>query len=78
MIVRRLPSGDLDGMRRGMEQLLDSLATSTGWPTAGVYPAVNVSEDSESVLVRADQIIETVARLEEMPNITSLTDLLKP
>ena len=27
---------------------------------------------------RADQIIETVARLEEMPNITSLTDLLKP
>ena len=27
---------------------------------------------------RADQIIETVARLEQMPNITSLTDLLKP
>ena len=27
---------------------------------------------------RADQIIEAVARLEEMPNVTSLTDLLKP
>jgi 2-methylcitrate dehydratase PrpD len=27
---------------------------------------------------RADQIIEAVARLEEMPTITSLTDLLKP
>jgi 2-methylcitrate dehydratase PrpD len=26
---------------------------------------------------RADQIIEAVARLEEMPTITSLTDLLK-
>jgi 2-methylcitrate dehydratase PrpD len=27
---------------------------------------------------RADQIIEVVARLEEMPTITSLSDLLKP
>jgi 2-methylcitrate dehydratase PrpD len=27
---------------------------------------------------RADQIIEAVARLEELPIITSLTDLLKP
>jgi 2-methylcitrate dehydratase PrpD len=27
---------------------------------------------------RADQIIEAMARLEEMPTITSLTDLLKP
>ncbi len=27
---------------------------------------------------RADQIIEAVARLEEMPNVTSLADLLKP
>jgi 2-methylcitrate dehydratase PrpD len=27
---------------------------------------------------RVDQIIEAVARLEEMPNVTSLTDLLKP
>ena len=62
MIVRRLPSlpswpmafGELDDMRRGMERLFDSLAASTGLPTAGVFPAVNVSEDLESVYVRAE------------------------
>jgi HSP20 family protein len=37
-----------------MERLFDTLSTPTGWQTAGVFPAVHVSEDPESVLVRAE------------------------
>ena len=62
MILRRLPSlptwsagfRELDGMRREMDRLLDSLTGVTGFRTAGVFPAINVSEDTESVYVRAE------------------------
>ncbi len=62
MIFRRLPSppglpmafGELDEMRRGMERLFDSLAGSSGLRSAGVFPAVNVSEDATSLFVRAE------------------------
>ena len=62
MFLRRLPSlptwssgfRELDEARRDMERLFDSLAGHTGHRPAGVFPAINVSEDSESVYVRAE------------------------
>ena len=62
MILRRLPSlpswstglRELDVARREMERLFDSLTDFTGPRTAGVFPAINVSEDTESVYVRAE------------------------
>lgn len=46
--------GELDDMRRGMERLLDSLYRTSGQRASGVFPAVNLSEDSEAVYVRAE------------------------
>jgi HSP20 family protein len=62
MIVRRLPSlptwstglRELDVARRDMERLFDSLTGFTGHRSAGVFPAINVSEDGDSVYVRAE------------------------
>jgi HSP20 family protein len=62
MILRRLPSlptwstgfRDLEVARRDMERLFDSLSDFTGFRSAGVFPAINVSEDTESVYVRAE------------------------
>ena len=62
MILRRLPSlptwstgfRELDEARRDMERLFDSLTDFTGVRSAGVFPAINVSEDAESVYVRAE------------------------
>ena len=62
MILRRLPSlptwstgfRELDEARREMERIFDSLTDFTGVRSAGVFPAINVSEDAESVYVRAE------------------------
>ena len=62
MILRRLPSlptwstgfRELDDARRDMERLFDSLTDFTGHRSAGVFPPINVSEDAESVYVRAE------------------------
>jgi HSP20 family protein len=62
MILRRLPSlptwssgfRGLDEARRDMERVFDSLTDFTGLQSAGVFPAINVSEDTESVYVRAE------------------------
>ena len=62
MIVRRLPSlptwssatSEPDTPRRAVERLFDTLSGFTGSPPAGVFPAINVSEDTESVYVRAE------------------------
>lgn len=59
MILRRLPSwpmafGELEVMRRGMERLYESLAESSGLPAAGVYPAVNLFERPDAVILRAE------------------------
>lgn len=62
MILRRMPSlpswstpgRELDDARREMERLFDSLTGFTGYRTAGVFPAINVSEDPESIHVRAE------------------------
>ncbi len=62
MILRRvspLPAlamgfGDLDKTRREVERLFDSLDGLTRTGAAGVFPAVNVSEDAEAVYVRAE------------------------
>ena len=62
MILRRLPSlptwsaglRELDEARRDMARLFDSLTDFTGHPSAGVFPAINVSEDPESLYVRAE------------------------
>jgi HSP20 family protein len=45
---------ELDTARHDMERLFDSLTGFTGARTAGVFPAMNVSEDVESVYVRAE------------------------
>jgi HSP20 family protein len=37
-----------------MERLFDSMAESTSVRSAGVYPPINVSEDTESIYVRAE------------------------
>ena len=62
MIPRRVPSlptwstgfRELDDVRREMERIFDSLTDFTGVRSAGVFPAINVSEDAESVYVRAE------------------------
>ena len=62
MILRRIPSlpswatglRDLDVARREMERLFDSLTESTGVQTAGVFPAINVSQGAEAIFVRAE------------------------
>jgi HSP20 family protein len=62
MILRRLPSlptwstgfRELDEARREMERLFDSLTDFTGLRSAGVFPAINVSEDADSIYVRAE------------------------
>jgi HSP20 family protein len=62
MILRSIPSfqgwplafGELDEMRRSMDRLFDSLVESTGLQMAGVYPALNLSQDADSVHVRAE------------------------
>jgi HSP20 family protein len=62
MILRKLPSlptwstgsRELDVARRDMERLFDSLADFRGLQSAGVFPPINVSEDAESVYVRAE------------------------
>ena len=62
MILRRLPSlptwstgfRELDDARREMEHLFESLTDFTGLGSAGVFPPINVSEDAESVYVRAE------------------------
>jgi HSP20 family protein len=37
-----------------MERLFDSLTGFTGQRTAGVFPAINVSEDADALYVRAE------------------------
>ena len=62
MILRRLPSlptwstgfRELEEARRDMERLFDSLAGYSGLRSSGVFPAINVSEDTESLYVRAE------------------------
>jgi len=62
MILRSVPTfqnwplafGELDEMRRGMDRLFDSLIESTGLQLAGVYPPLNLSEEADSVHVRAE------------------------
>ena len=62
MIFRSVPSlpnwnlgfRDLGQARREMDRLFDSLGGLTGFRTAGVYPAINVSETGEAILVRAE------------------------
>lgn len=62
MILRRLPSlpnwsagfRELDEARRDMERMFDSLTGFAGLRSPGVFPAINVSEDGESIYVRAE------------------------
>jgi HSP20 family protein len=62
MLIRRIPSlptwtsafRELDEARRDMERLFDTLSGVAGPRTAGVFPAINVFETSESLLVRAE------------------------
>ena len=47
--------GEMDHLRREMDRLIDTFSGRRGTvPPAGVFPAVNVSEDSENLYVRAE------------------------
>jgi HSP20 family protein len=46
--------GELATARRQMERLFDSLTGWAGSGDAGVYPPINVTEDSESLYVRSE------------------------
>jgi HSP20 family protein len=62
MFLQKLPSlptlssgfRELDEARREMERLFGSLAGFGATQSAGVFPAINVSEDPEAVYVRAE------------------------
>ena len=62
MFLRRFPSlptwstglRELDVARHDMERLFDSLTSYAGLRSSGVFPPINVSEDSASVYVRAE------------------------
>jgi HSP20 family protein len=62
MILRRIPSlpnwssgfRELDAARREMERLFDSLPELAGVRSAGVFPAIKVTEDADSLYVRAE------------------------
>jgi HSP20 family protein len=41
-------------MRREMERFFDSMGSLTGFDQAGVFPAINLSEDQDSLFVRAE------------------------
>ncbi|BBO68492.1 heat-shock protein Hsp20 [Desulfosarcina alkanivorans] len=49
------PYTDLDGVRRQMERLFDAFGDrQSGRVGAGVYPAVNITEDAEAFYVSAE------------------------
>lgn len=63
MIVRRVgryeprrssPFEDFERIRREMSRLLDSVPAPRETPSAGVFPAINVTQDSASFYVRAE------------------------
>ena len=51
----RDPFSEVDRFRREMDKLYDAVAGRRGLaPTAGVFPALNVSEDEDNLYVRAE------------------------
>lgn len=62
MLLQRVPSlpgwagsfRELDNARREFERVFHGLGGATGLRTAGVFPAINVSEDADAVFVRAE------------------------
>jgi len=62
MLIRRLPSlpdwtsslRDLYDVRRDMERVFDTLGGFSGLRSPGVFPATNVSETDEAILIRAE------------------------
>ena len=62
MLIRRLPSlpdwtssfRDLYDVRRDMERIFDTLGGFGAQRNPGVFPATNVSESDESLLIRAE------------------------
>ena len=61
MLIRRLPSfpgwslsRELDDLRREMDRVFSSFSEATGSGTAGVFPAINVTETDDAMFVRAE------------------------
>ena len=62
MLLQRIPSlsgwsgslRELDNARREFERMFHGLGATTGPRTAGVFPAINVSEDADAIYVRAE------------------------
>lgn len=65
MLIRRLDPGfgwptlsgtmrELEGLHRDMERLFSSLSGVRGVVSAGVFPAINLSDTGEDLLVRAE------------------------
>ena len=49
------PQGELAQLQHRMDRLFQNAYGREGWPTrVGVYPLVNISEDQDHVLVRAE------------------------
>ena len=88
MILRRIPSlptwsagfRELDEARRDMERVFNSLTGLSGVPSTGVFPAINVSEDPETIYVRAElpginkDDLELALKLKEIGYRQSLLD----
>lgn len=75
MVIRRLENwpfdgfsgsvSELDRLRRDLGYLFNGLSRANGWDSpAGVYPLMNVSQDSENVYVRSEVPGMTLDQLE--------------
>lgn len=75
MVIRRLENwpfdgfsggaSELDRLRRDLGHLFNGLSRVNGWDSpAGVYPLMNVSQDSENVYVRSEVPGMTLDQLE--------------
>jgi len=62
MLTRRFPSTpawsspfrELDELRREMDRVFGPLSEATGFGTAGVFPAINVSETDDALFVKTE------------------------
>ena len=53
-MIWRSATGELDQLSREMKGLFDAFAGAGRGRAAGVYPAINVSENDDAILVRAE------------------------
>lgn len=62
MLIRRLPAIpgwndvflEMEGMRREMDRLFHNLAGAAGIRSAGVFPAINLTDNGDALVLRAE------------------------